>query len=125
MITESAIYWVLKLDELRGICVVVCVISGLLSCGSLIGWIVNAMDKDDVKSAKSLFFKAISVFMLGLVIGALLPSTKQMAMIKVIPAITNSEFAADMSKDAKELYKMGIEAIKEQLTNKNNGKPSK
>lgn len=125
MITESAIYWVLKLDELRGICVVVCVISGMLSFGSLIGWVVNVTDGDAVKAAKALFFKAISVLMLGLVIGVLLPSTKQMAMVKVIPAIANSEVVVDMSKDAKELYKMGIEAIKEQLTNKNNGETSK
>ena len=47
-----------------------------------------------------------------------IPSTKQMAMIKVIPAIANSEIAGEMSKDAKELYKMGVDAIKEQLTSK-------
>jgi hypothetical protein len=42
-----------------------------------------------------------------------------MAAIKVIPAIANSEIVGELSADAKELYRMGINAIKEQLTGNN------
>ena len=47
-----------------------------------------------------------------------IPSTKQMAAIKVLPAIARSEIASEMSADAKELYRMGFSAIKETLTGK-------
>lgn len=36
-------------------------------------------------------------------------------MIKVIPIIANSEVVGEMSADAKEIYKLGINAIKESL----------
>ena len=37
-------------------------------------------------------------------------------MIKIIPMIANSEIVGEMSTDCKELYRMGIKAMKEQLT---------
>lgn len=126
MITESTIYWILKLDDLRGICLLMSILSGVLAVVSSIAWWCSSDLGDNPKVPRSICLKMVAVFMVCVIVGSLLPSTKQMAMIKVIPAITNSEFAADMSKDAKELYKMGIEAIKEQLTNKkNNGETSK
>jgi hypothetical protein len=51
----------------------------------------------------------------------LLPTTKQMAMIKVIPAIVNSKEVEMVSKDAKELYKLGVEAIRTRLINECKG----
>ena len=53
---------------------------------------------------------------------SLLPTTKQMAMIKVIPMIANSKAIETMSNDAKEIYTLGIKAIKEQLTGKEQNK---
>lgn len=126
MITESAIYWILKLDDIQLLTVIIAVVALLTSIIFGTGWAVfwdawRDEDKKRLSICKKCFFVLISVFCVSVLTATFMPTTKQMAMIKVIPAITNSEFAADMSKDAKDLYKMCIEAIKEQLTNKNIG----
>lgn len=117
MITESTIYWILKLDELRGVCVVVCIITGLAGVGSFLGWVIHTAEKDfeNANWFRSIFFKMSFLFGFCVIIGTLIPSTKQMAMIKVIPMIANSEIVGEMSTDAKEIYKMGIDAIKKQI----------
>ena len=134
MITESAIYWILKLDDIKTFFWLPIIICAILSVVFLLFSIVSFFESlpcpsDEEKKYTKFTVKfcliAASIWISLSCINCFIPSTKQMAMIKVIPAITNSEFAADMSKDAKELYKMGIEAIKEQLTNKNNGETSK
>ena len=134
MITESAIYWILKLDDIKTFFWLPIIICAILSVIFLIISICCYIESQPCPSdeekkftmfAVKLCLITTSIWISLSAINCFIPSTKQMAMIKVIPAITNSDFAADMSKDAKELYKMGIEAIKEQLTNKNNGETSK
>lgn len=120
MITESMVYWVLKLDDICKALVIVGVCSATVALGTLIAWGVNAA-VDNVKlarSAKKICRKSTVVALACLTILTFIPKTKQMAMIKVIPAIANSEIAGEISKDAKELYKMGVDAIKEQLMSK-------
>ena len=130
MITESAIYWILKLDDIKNffwLPIIICaILSVVFLFGSIFYYIESQPCPSDVEKKYTMFavklcLITVSIWISLSCIDCFIPSTKQMAMMKVIPAIANSEFAADMSKDAKELYKMGIEAIKEQLTNKNNG----
>ena len=120
MITESMVYWVLKLDDICKALVIVGMCSAALALCTLIAWGVNAAENDVklARSAKKICSKSTVVALACLTILTFIPKTKQMAMIKVIPAIANSEIAGEMSKDAKELYKMGVDAIKEQLTSK-------
>ena len=134
MITESAIYWILKLDDIKTFFLLPIIICAILSVVFLIGSICCYIESQPCPSdeekkltmfAVKLCLIIVSIWISLSCINCFIPSTKQFAMIKVIPAITNSELAADMSKDAKEIYKMGIEAIKEELTNKNNGETSK
>lgn len=120
MITESTIYWILKLDDLRAMCLLVGLLSGLAVAVSFIMWQCAVSVDDDFKTHRSVCLKAFAVFMLCATVGLLLPSTKQMAMIKVIPMLANSEVVSNLSKDANDLYKLGIEALKEQLTQKEN-----
>lgn len=122
MITESSIYWILKLDDFCTLFKVFTFLTGIFSVIVVIFLAVKSAtiyDDDDrkaVKTAKKYFFRsAILTFILSSII-ALLPSTKQMAMIKVLPAIANSEIVGEMSVDAKEIYRMGIAAIKEALS---------
>lgn len=130
MITESEIYWILKLDDIKDFFLLPIIICVIFSVAFLFISIVSFFESqpcptDEEKkltmSSVKLCLITVSIWISLSTINCFIPSTKQFAMIKVIPAITNSEIAADMSKDAKELYKMGIEAIKAQLTNKNNG----
>jgi hypothetical protein len=120
MITESTVYWILKLDDFRDACMLVGLLSALTAFGSFIAWCCSAASEDDPQVPRSICFKTITVFVLCVVVGLLVPSTKQMAMIKLIPMLANSEVVSSLPKDANDLYKLGIEAIKEQLTRKDN-----
>ena len=120
MITESTVYWILKLNNIIDLCIGLLIPSSITSLVLLVVYVLACDADDTVTMPKLRRFLRISVpisILLAFIV-TFLPNTKQMAMIKVIPAIANSEIAEEMSKDAKELYKMGVDAIKEQLTSK-------
>lgn len=119
MITESSVYWILKLSDIRTMLFVFVVFTGAFAVGSGVGWSVNAgIYEETADACKKAFYRSVALAFLLAIPATLLPTTKQMAMIKVIPAIANSEIVGEMSADAKELYRMGINAIKEQLSDK-------
>lgn len=124
MITENTIYWILKLDDIANLLLGMTIIAAVFSIGALLVWGVCADTSNRVggKTAKMLCGKSGIIAFICAVAFTFLPNTKQMAMIKVVPMIANSEIVRDMSADAKELYKMGIKAIKEQLTIKEQSK---
>jgi hypothetical protein len=117
MITESSIYWILKLDDIRTLFGVATSIFGVVTFISAVVWALNSCDNISFSvSAKRFCIKAFSACAVCAAAIAFIPSTKQMAMIKVLPAIANSEIVGEMSADAKEIYRMGIKAIKEALS---------
>lgn len=123
MITASEIYWILKLDDIRTMLYHLVAFGGVIFVTIGIAWCINR-DSYDWKPENALFYKKnlLRIFGIGILIAAIAtiaPSTKQMAAIKVIPAIANSEIVGELSADAKEIYRMGINAIKEQLTGNN------
>lgn len=124
MITENTIYWILKLDDIAGLLLVMAIIAAAFSMGALLvcAICVEADDRDSCKTAKMICGKSGIIAFICAIAFTFLPNTKQMAMIKVVPMIANSEIARDIPADAKELYKMGIKAIKEQLTIKEQSK---
>ncbi|MBR7145672.1 MAG: hypothetical protein IKD10_12120 [Lentisphaeria bacterium] len=118
MITENTIYWILKLDDITGLLIVITIIAAAVSTITFVLWGMSDSDdnKDHIETVKKLCVKSIVIALicgLGL---TFIPRTKQMAMIKIIPMIANSEIVGEMSTDCKELYRMGIKAMKEQLT---------
>ena len=125
MITAGQIYWILKLDAIQNVFIIFSVVTALFCAVMGIGWGMVAFDAITYyeKEARKLadvcrkrFFTSVCVLVVLIFLSALTPSTKQMAMIKVIPAIANSEIVGEMSADAKEIYRMGVNAIKETLT---------
>ena len=49
-------------------------------------------------------------------ISVFIPTTKEMALIKVLPAISNSRFVSEeLPKEAGEIYMLAKEALKEKL----------
>lgn len=123
MITASKIYWILKLDDFRTVLWIFTSITAVISFLSAIAWIINSDSCHNCKSFNNSIYKRYVFGMSGIAsvfitASFMLPSTKQMAMIKVIPAIANSEIVGEMSADAKEIYRMGVNAIKETLTGK-------
>lgn len=127
MITESALYWILKLDDIRALLTGGTIILSIISIVLIVVTIVQTYDDslfDDSTWRRSAFTRlavyiTLIVFSIALV---LLPSTKQMAAIKGIPAIVNSEAARNVSSDVKELYKLGVNTLKEKLTETNSNK---
>lgn len=127
MITERSVYWILKLDDIRDLCSFGV---GFFSLGSLflvfIVFCIIQLEQMSEKTAERVlkgaaWYAAVTVLAvcpLCHLARTFVPSTKQMAAIKVLPAIARSEIASEMSTDAKELYRMGFSAIKETLTGK-------
>ena len=123
MITASEIYWILKLDDIRVMLFVFIGCFGIFAFISVAGWGIHAeFHNDTADSCKKGFFYSACLALLLAIPATMLPSTKQMATIKVIPMIANSQAIQTMSNDAKEIYTLGIKAIKEQLTGKEQGK---
>jgi hypothetical protein len=126
MITESELYWILKLDDIRTFFIGCTVFLGIASVALIVITISHSFEPifTDSSWRKHKFTRlavyiALTVFAIAL---ALLPSTKQMAAIKCIPAIVNSEAAKNVSSDTKELYKLGVSALKEKLTDTHSNK---
>ena len=122
MITEWEMYWILKLDGLHGALVVFTVVSAItLGIAGVVWMVCDTEDKDSDR-----FFRVIKCSLITCIVclipAVFLPTTKEMAMIKVVPMIANSEIGSQMPADAKVLYRMGIEAIKEKLTEKKDAK---
>ena len=106
MITESELYWILKLDDIRDLLtsctIILCIISILLIIMTIAQTYEGALFDDipwrKIAFARLAVYITLIVFSVALV---LLPSTKQMAAIKAIPAIVNSDIAKDEPSDVK------------------------
>ena len=128
MITESAIYWITRMDFLHGlasgvsIVFVVLVLAWLVA--SAICHIVNSINMADGERFNSKEFfplsrkslrRSIPCFLLSwvLVIGAgLIPTTKEMCAIKAIPVIVNNEQVQEMPNKVLELANEWINELK-------------
>jgi hypothetical protein len=133
MITETSLYWVLKLDSIRnlfgGINCLFIVFSVIAAIPLVIGTVVYYIAETEHDHYHDHDYGFRKVLMLGYLLEAffvfaaissaicnvLIPSTKEYAMIKVIPMVANSTEFKELKGDAKELYKLGIEATKSKL----------
>jgi len=133
MITEGTMYWITRLDHIRDAAQDLCIISivGAVILG--ISLFILCMDKDCEALDDGDFYKRVkhrlklwlTIFLLGLLLATgiycFVPSTKEMAMIKIILALANSQFVAEeLPKDAQRIYKLGIRALEEKLEVKEN-----
>lgn len=133
MITESTLYWITRLDYLQQMCTAFDVAFGVVGALFLIG-VIGAWIGMETESATSgceetvarilPFYKAArkglficwGIFMLSMVGTVFVPSTAEMAMIKVIPAIANSDFIQkDLPAEAKEVYVLAKQAFEQHV----------
>ncbi len=129
MITESYMYWILKLDDIRGFVFVSGMLGVLAVVAFLTFFLAAKIGKGDfcddhVHVRRMCGWSCVATTILTLLLHlsyALLPTTKQMAMIKVIPVIANSKEVEVVSKDAKELYTLVVEEIRNRLINECKG----
>lgn len=121
MITESNIYWMTRLDEIKSFVSVagslMCLVFGIALIVCLGGCIVNKVDEDEknLRTFKKISMYVIPLFLFGVALpisNVFIPTTKQYAMIKVIPAIANDQ---RIQQEATEIYDMAKQALKQTL----------
>lgn len=129
MITESTVYWITRLDEIKhvissDICFI-CIVILFISAMTMV--IIKGMKIEhpivDINTAQKIFkilrwliFTAPIILIISTIAGAFIPTTQEMAAIKIIPAIANSQFVQkELPAESKELYEMAKSYIKKQL----------
>lgn len=122
MITEEMLYWIFRLDAIKGFCSVVLLVGGLATVLLTAHLIIdkNYIDFSDYFYKRLLIFVKSMYVIIGIAILTLifLPSTKEMAAIKLIPVIYNSDFVQkELPKEGKELYDLAKVAVKRTLIN--------
>ncbi len=104
-------YMLTRLDPLCMFFAIACIVSSICVIGSVV-----LAGPDRWKE----FRRAIKYSVIALVISTcgtiLVPSTKEMAAIIIVPKIANS---TAVQKDVPELYGLGVEWLKEKLTTGN------
>ena len=120
MITESMLYWITRLDRLSTFCEVFAVISGIASAVLFIVLCILWLDPDGGeeprKRAVKIFLPFFGICLLFTAGNIFVPTTKDMVLIKVVPAIVNSDLVTDqLPKDARKLYQEAIYALEEKL----------
>ena len=110
--TAFEMYLVLKLDNIINLCVAVVIISGVISAIICMLMMVlksegERIEQWHIKIAK---YSSVACFIFALLL-TFLPTTKQMAAIKLVPMILESR----LPDDATEIYRLGIEKLKDVL----------
>lgn len=120
MITPFQIYLIMQLDSLNGVAIFLSILSGVACLVGCIMYIVNidlAPKYDDNKAYYETGHKLMRVarwpFVIALAAATLLPSSKTMAAMIILPAIVNNE---KVQQEAGELYKIAKEGLRELVT---------
>jgi hypothetical protein len=115
------VYWLLQLDSINVAMTLICI--GLLICSGicLITWTFNQGSWDNKElgqRAKKSILKFGIPGAIFYIITALIPSTKTMAAVYVVPKIIHGDTIEQMSKDSADIYKLGVNRLKELLEEK-------
>ena len=116
MITESMMYWITRLDGIQTVFVLGTFVAIILSIITHVAILEGTYSKEETieawhKHKKARWFSYLSIIVCVLVL-VFTPTTKEMAMIYAVPAITRSDVVRE---DLPELYDYGVRALKEQL----------
>lgn len=117
-ITPATMYWFTRLDILNNFFMFVTIIGGLGIVFLVIGYYATSFsDYSEIdKEAHGIvarILKWATPLWVACLIGALfVPTSKQMAIIYVVPALTESQV---IKQDVPELYDLGINALKDWL----------
>jgi len=118
IVTPFEIYLICQLDDLKAVLCTIAVLGTVIGTVSSIA-ILSCEDADDIpKSLKrgANILACLGILCIGLAVAT--PSSKTMAMMKVIPAIANNE---DVQGECKELYGLAKQGLKELVTDDKEG----
>ena len=130
-ITSWNIYWITRLDSIKDTMIGIIIVLGILLFFLIIALVGEAFTQNTADEAQSYFRLAkycalsflVPVFLI--VVYPFIPTTKEACMMYAVPKLTNSECIKALQGDAKELYTLGIERLKEELSIKNTKKGNK
>ena len=114
-ITPATMYWFTRLDGITAACDITLFLGGLaLLFLSIAYWATggNTDEMHEHKVVKSILKWLIPVWLFCLIGTLFIPNSKQMAMIYVVPQITESQI---VKQDIPELYDLGVNALKDWL----------
>ena len=115
-ITPATMYWFTRLDGITTFFSVLTVLGGFAFVLLLIFFVASKVDdscEEPVKRAISILFKTVTpIWLFGLIGVLFTPTSKEMAMIYVVPQITESQV---VKQDIPELYDLGVNALKDWL----------
>lgn len=126
-ISPFELYMILKLDDIRDLFTTLAIPLWLFCILSAIGlaiWLIASIperDNGDVQTLGRVIKKTVLVsfgaLFVVVLLQAVIPTTRQMAAILVVPAIVNSEFMQkDLPADLREIYTLAKEGMFKALT---------
>lgn len=115
------VYWVLQLDSIKYIFILLTIFSAAAAAiTSIIGGLMtgeyNERDRENGTKLLGYSKRLWLTFVVALFAANLLPSSKTAAAMIVLPALTSEEVVGTVKSEAKELYEMAKEALKEKIT---------
>lgn len=118
-ITPATLYWLTRLDSICGLMVFLIILCAFGALATAMQWGVNEPIDEEEKAPYKKWFKRESIVALicGLIL-TFLPTTKEMAMIYVVPHISESQV---IKQDIPELYDLGVNALKDWLKKETKG----
>lgn len=114
-ITPATMYWFTRLDRITAACDITLLLGGLALLFLTIAYYgtgSNAEDMYEHKVIKGILKWFVPVWLFCLIGALFIPNSKQMAMIYVVPQITESQA---VKQDIPELYDLGVNALKDWL----------
>lgn len=118
-ITPATLYWITRLDGINCLCTIIAVFSTIAFIIGFFMWITNLDFNDEYREAGKKITKATGIIAtLALTIGLFVPTSKEMAMIYVVPHLAESQV---VKQDIPEVYDLGVKALKDWLKKETKG----
>ncbi len=105
------LYLILQVDNIKE---VLCILPLLIFIISAVSIFVFAIEEKSSLWSNILFYSLTLLSLLTILITAFIPSSKNIAIIKILPKVVNNE---EISKEFKEVYQLAKSGLKE-LINK-------
>lgn len=117
-ITPATMYWLTRLDSINGLCCFILFACVVGVCITAIQWGVNEPIDEEQELYKKWFKRETIIAIICSLVLTFLPSSKEMAMIYVVPHLAESQV---VKQDIPEVYELGVKALKDWLNKETKG----
>ena len=116
MVSAFELYWILKLDAISHVATFASAIAGVVSGVMFVLYLIASFAEDDNSAFvfKKVSAYAFRVFVVSLIASILIPTTKQMAAIMIVPKIATAENVEVLTGEAKDLYELAKDYFKKE-----------